>query len=179
MKYDPNKHQRRSIRLKGFDYSQEGWYYVTMVTYHRKHLFGEIIDGRMVLSEMGKIVDNEWLRTEKIRPNISMDKYIIMPNHFHGIIHIEEASNQSNDTSRRVPTMEQFGKPVSGSIPTIVRGFKGKVTKRINILRQTLGLKVWQRNYYEHVIRNEADLERIRKYIIDNPSKWPVNNLFD
>lgn len=123
----------------------------------------------MRLNEYGNIIRDEWLKTGKIRHNVVLDEFVIMPNHVHGIIII---TDHRRDTSRRAPTTEQFGKPVPNSMPTIARLFKPATTKRINQPRNTPGSGVWQRNYYEHVIRGEDNLNRIRQYILDNPARW-------
>ncbi len=186
MRYDPQKHHRRSIRLKGYDYSQPGLYFVTVVTQDHKMLFGDVVNGKMVLNKFGEIVRNEWLKTAEIRKNIELDEYVIMPNHIHGIIVIvnndgdmvRRGTMHRRGTMRRAPTttvhqnIEQFGKPTSNTIPTIIRGFKSTVTKQINKIRNMPGIAVWQRNYWEHIVRNEIELNRIRKYIIENPKKW-------
>jgi REP element-mobilizing transposase RayT len=203
-------HNRRSIRLRGYDYSEPGYYFITMCIDDRKQkLFGDVVDGKMVLNEMGAIVENELLITEKMRPNIKIDEYIIMPNHVHIVINIRRgtlprAQNtdgpraQNTDghetkwgTWQRAPTeigrdgdgmglktvptepkIEQFGKPTSNSIPTIVRLIKSTTTKQINLLRHFPGKPVWQRDYYEHVVRNETSLFLIRKYVRENPVRW-------
>jgi REP element-mobilizing transposase RayT len=121
------------------------------------------------LNKYGHIVETEWIKTADIRKNVELDTYAIMPNHFHGILLI---TDNCRGTEHRAPTVEQFGKLVSGSLPTIIRSFKATVTKQINQLRNTPGSSVWQRNYYEHIIRNEKKLNKIRKYIINNPLKW-------
>jgi len=115
----------------------------------------------------------EWIKTADIRSNIELDVSVVMPNHFHGILTIVD---HCRGTVHRAPTLEQFGKPTSGSLPTIVRYFKSAVTRRINELRGTPYTPVWQRNYYEHVIRNETDLNEIREYIINNPLKWDLDS---
>ena len=177
MKDKSKKSDRRSIRLRGYDYSQPGAYFITLCTETRKCLFGEISDGGILLSAFGRIVDEEWHRTIQIRPTVALDAFSIMPNHVHGIIVLNEPSGQEirRGTMHRAPTpkFERFGKPISNSIPTIIRGFKSAVTQRINEMRGTPGSAVWQRNYYEHVIRNEIDLDEIRQYIVNNPFKWP------
>ena len=157
---------RRSIRLPEYDYTQAGVYYITICSHEREHIFGEICDGQMVLNAIGQIVADEWSQTAQKRPNIALDAYVIMPNHVHGIIVISESTNILP------PTIERFGQPTSNSIPTIVRLFKSAATKRINIFRNTWHQPVWQRNYYEHVVRGEADLDRIRTYIANNPVQW-------
>ena len=137
---------------------------------------GEIENGEILLSELGGIVKDEWHRTKQIRPHLSLDAFIIMPNHIHGIIVIKEAPIHAirRGTMHRAPTIkfERFGKPTSNSIPTIIRGFKAAVTQRVNQIRGTPGAPIWQRNYYEHVIRNEDDLDDIRQYIGNNPARW-------
>ncbi len=168
------RRNRRSIRLQGYDYSKAGAYFVTICTLGRKCLFGNIVNGRMHLNAAGRIVAEEYLKTAAIRDNIELDEWVVMPNHFHGILVITDGGG----TARRAPTMEQFGRPVSGSIPTIVRSFKSAVTKRINELHQTPGAKLWQRNYWENIVRNDAALNRIRKYIINNPIRWELDKLY-
>ena len=180
MSYDPAKHHRRSIRLKGYDYAQPGWYFVTIVTHNRDCLLGEIVNGKMFLNDIGIIVRNEWIKTEEIRPEIRLDEYIIMPNHIHGIIVIVD-DNRWHATCRGdlpvaptrpvAPTTIKPG-PKPKSIGSIMAGFKSAVTKRVNDYRGTPGQKFWQRNYYEHIIRNENELNRIRNYIINNPKNW-------
>ena len=168
MKQNPVLHHRRSIRLKDYDYSQQGTYFVTVCTYNRKCNLGKVINDEVQLNKYGHIVENEWIKIADIRKNVELDTYVIMPNHLHGILLITD----SRGTEHRAPTVEQFGKPVSGSLPTIIRSFKSTVTKQINRLRNTPGSPVWQRNYYEHIIRNEDGLNRIRGYIINNTIQW-------
>jgi len=164
---DPILRRRRSRRLKGYDYSQSGAYFITICTHNRECTFGHILDGEMGLNDAGRIVAEEWMKSADIRNEIELDAFVVMPNHVHGIIVID-----CRGTARRAPTYERFGKPAAGSIPTIVRAFKSACTKRINELRGAPGAKLWQRNYYEHVIRDESDLNRIRQYILDNPARW-------
>ena len=185
MRYDPEKHHRRSIRLKGYDYTQAGAYFVTICTHERECLFGEVINGQVRLSRWGEIVYEEWFRTAELRPYVRLypDEFVVMPNHVHGIIWIVETTDSTtagtgtaapcpNNPPCPNPKTEQFARPVSGSIPTIVRAFKAATTKRINEQRNTPGAPVWQRNYYEHVIRNDKALRRIRTYILANPDNW-------
>ncbi|HLG93855.1 MAG TPA: transposase [candidate division Zixibacteria bacterium] len=175
MKYNPDAHHRRSIRLKGYDYARAGAYFVTICTQGRENLFGEIKDGEAELNAFGKVVKSEWLKTPDIRPNVILDEWIIMPNHVHGIIAIDNGRGtlpRAQGTQQRAPTVERFGKPVSNSIPTIVRMFKATTTKRINEMRELPYAPVWQRNYYEHVIRDEESLNKIREYIIHYLARW-------
>ncbi len=165
MKYDPKKHNRRSIRLKGYDYTQPGGYFITMVTFQRECLFGDISDGKMKLSTWGHMADECWRAIPDHFPHVDLGTYVIMPNHVHGIIIIH-----GRDTKFRVPTIEQFGKPVPGSIPTIIRTYKAAVTRHIG--REFDASHLWQRNYFEHVIRHDNDYQRIHDYILNNPAKW-------
>ena len=189
------QHQRRSIRLKEYDYSTPWWYYVTICTFERKYLFGKIIKGKMVLNEFGKIVGEEWLRTKEIRNNVDVDYYVIMPNHLHENIIIncrgelnspqelnsqkEMNSTENNEPGRiqYAPTNDKFNSP-SQTLGAIIRGFKSVVTKRIRELTGNPQLKIWQRNYYEHIIRNEIDLHNIRSYIELNPLKWELDEYY-
>ena len=171
--FDPQKHHRHSIRLKGYDYSAAGGYFVTVVTFQRECLFGEIVGGEMRLSALGEIVRDEWFKTAALRRYVELreDEFVVMPNHAHGIIWIMDDSVGAR--RRRAPTEERFGKPVIGSIPTIVRAFKSAVTYRAN--RELNSANIWQRNYYEHIIRGQSDYERIANYIAANPMKWDVD----
>jgi putative transposase len=153
-----NPHHRRSTRLKDYDYAKSGAYFVTICTLNRQYLFGKIINGKMELSEAGRIVENEWLNVKLARSNVSLDQFIVMPNHFHAILWIEE---NYKGTASCAPTIQQFGKVLSGSLSAIIRGFKSAVTNRFNKMNNTEGNTIWQRNYYEHVIRDEQSLKRI------------------
>jgi putative transposase len=195
MKYDPQKHHRRSIRLKGYDYTQPGAYFVTICAYQRMHVFGEVSNGIMVLNETGKIAQTEWFKTAELRPYVELheDEFMIMPNHAHGIIRIVDqvgtprrGVQDGEDTQtgqragqwarqRRAPTRESFGKPVSGSIPTIVRAYKSAVTYVVNAAENMRGSSLWQKNYYEHIIRNDRELNNIGWYILNNPLNWQLD----
>jgi REP element-mobilizing transposase RayT len=191
-KYDPKKHHRRSIRLPGYDYTLPGGYYITIVTHDRACLFGEVVDGEMVLNDLGKIAQREWERLAKRFKNVRLGVFVIMPNHAHGVILIidnrpgmvDSTGKGTADSGRcdnlqaprraltAMPTHEAFGKPVSGSIPTIVRSYKSAVSLRIGYARRNDKTPVWQRNYYEHVIRDMDDANRICDYIESNPATW-------
>jgi putative transposase len=173
MSYNSDKHQRRSIRLKDYDYSQAGAYFVTICTYNKKCIFGNVVNGEMQPNEWGRVVEEEWLKTADIRENVELDVFVVMPNHFHGILVLVD---KCRGTVHRAPTLEQFSKPTSGSLPTIIRYFKSATTRRINDLRGTSHMALWQRNYYEHVIRNENDLGEIREYIVNNPLRWDLDS---
>lgn len=174
-----NLPNRQTIRLQSYDYSSEGAYFITIVTQDRISLFGKIIDGKMILNSTGKIAEEEWLNTKLVRPNISLGEFIIMPDHMHMILHIDfqnkKEEKEWNNSNPKSP---------SHTIGAIIRGFKGATTKKINLLlnNSTGGLlfaptefiknKIWQRNYYEHIIRNQNDYDRIEKYIIKNPENF-------
>jgi REP element-mobilizing transposase RayT len=170
MKYDPEKHHRRSIRLKDYDYSQSGAYFITICTYNRECLFGEIVNVGMILNEFGKIAWEEWDNNAKIRKNLVQDEYVVMPNHVHGILFILDENDIG--ATRRVAPTERLSGLASGSIGAIIGQFKSIVTKRVNSIRGTPGLDIWQRNYHEHVIRDEDELLEIREYIANNPIRW-------
>ncbi len=185
MRFDPQKHHRRSIRLKEFDYAQPGGYFVTIVTYQRDLLFGEIVNEEMVLNEFGKIADECWRVIPEHFPIVELGAYVIMPNHVHGIIVINDNKNGTTmKSSSSVGARHASPLPPRGvkpkSIGAIVGSFKSAVTRRIGREHNTRG--IWQRNYYEHVIRNHEDWDRIHRYIESNPSLWtedeenPINS---
>jgi len=152
--------------LQGYDYSSPGAYFVTICTQNRECLFGDIVNGKMVLNDIGKIVADEWIKTGDIRDEIELDAWVVMPNHFHGIVMIRRGDRPVAPTPTPLPG------PRPKSIGSLMSGFKSAVTKRINKIRQTPGISVWQRNFYEHIIRNETELGNIRQYIINNPLNW-------
>ncbi|HOV71833.1 MAG TPA: transposase [Dysgonamonadaceae bacterium] len=183
MKYNPDNHHRRSIRLQGFDYSQAGFYFITLCTQNREYLFGEILNGEIRLNEFGKIAYQCWLEIPNHFPNVQLDECVIMPNHIHGIIELKDIGNieigvqnfepQRFEPQRFEPQRNEYQHIIPRSIGSIIRGFKIGVTKG---LRQNTDIYVvWQRNYYECIIRNEVELNRIRQYIINNPKKWKTD----
>ena len=177
MPYDPQRHHRRSIRLPGYDYTQPGAYFITIVTHQRMPLFGEIVDGEMRLNEYGQIVHAEWFQAAVVRPYVVLhrDEFVVMPNHVHGIIWIVDVgggATRVGATRRVAPTPIPPRGPNAGSIGAIIGQFKSITAKRINALRDTPGAPVWQRNDYEHIIRDDHALARIRDYIQSNPQRW-------
>ncbi|MGQ9490353.1 MAG: transposase, partial [Anaerolineae bacterium] len=239
----PSRGHRRSIRLPGYDYTQPGAYFVTFCTYQAEELFGQVVNGVMVLNAYGEIAQREWLASAAIRREIALDAFVIMPNHGHAVVWILPDDAQGGmpfgrtpsgrtpfgwtpfgwtpfgrtpfgrtpfgrtpsaptvDLTGRTPsgwtpfgrtpsapTVDPTGRTPSGrtpSAPTVQRspkslgalmaGYKSAVTRQINILRNTPGLPVWQRNYYEHIIRTERALNAIRQYILDNPARWHLD----
>jgi putative transposase len=178
MIYNPRKHHRRSIRLKGYDYCQEGAYFVTICTNSREILFGNIINNTMILNELGTAVGFTWNDLPNHNPQIYLDEFVIMPNHIHGIIFINRDEPDPvvfvGAGSEPAPTAHTTIKTnhKNHGLPEIMRQFKTFSARRINEIRHTPGIPVWQRNYYEHIIRNWDDFYHIKKYIIDNPAKW-------
>jgi putative transposase len=183
--YDPSKHHRRSIRLKGYDYTSAGAYFITICTHHRQPLFGEITNGAMQLSQFGQIVRSHWLKLPNHYPHVQLDEFIIMPDHVHGILKISDPSGGAVGAGLTNPFSDPIDRPIikpapTGTsphpdrhgIPEIVRGFKTFSARRINQIRQTKGTPVWQRNYYERIIRDDRALHTIRRYIQTNPSNW-------
>ena len=173
MTYDAQKHHRRSIRLRGYDYSQAGAYFVTICTRNHESIFGQIMEGKMVLNEYGKVVVECWCWLERQYEYVELDEYVVMPNHLHGIIIITDA-RRGDPLGRPYQRHRPHG-PAPGSIGSIVGQFKSAATKRINDLRGTTRVSVWQRNYYERVIRNEDELNHLRWYILDNHVQWNMD----
>ncbi|MBE9119009.1 transposase [Lusitaniella coriacea LEGE 07157] len=167
MKYDPERHHRRSIRLKEYDYSQPGLYFVTLCTYRQQCWFGEIQQAQIHLNQIGKIVAGEWLRSAQIRPTLQLDEWIIMPNHLHGIVGI--VATESDIVKQ--PKPHEFRRSPN-SLSSFIAGFKGSVTRQINQIRENTAIPIWQRNYYESIIRDENALDKIRDYIRNNPHQW-------
>jgi putative transposase len=217
--YDPDKHHRCSIRLKGHDYSDSGTYFITICAYQREQMFGAIVDGIMQLNELGGVVRSHWLNLPKYHPHLRLDEFVVMPNHMHGVLvliddfaggHHHDASvvgadfdeyalghhasvvgagfdNHAMDytdaiLAKPAPTLP--GNPMTKQkhskrhgIPEIVRGFKAFSARRINRIREGAGTPVWQRNYYEHIVRDRTSLRYIRDYIRNNPRSWEEDQL--
>jgi REP element-mobilizing transposase RayT len=173
--------------LKGYDYTQPGAYFVTFCSYKRLHVFGEVVDGEMVLNEAGKIARDEWFKTAQLRPYVKLyeDEFVIMPNHVHGIIWIEETggalrrnarskAEQRSAPTKRTPTGAAPG-VAPGSLGAIIRAYKSAVTYAVNAVQNQRGAVLWQRNYYEHIIRTDRELNNIRRYILNNPLNWQLD----
>ncbi len=174
MRRHHDRHHRRSIRLKDYDYSQARYYYVTICAQDRESLFGKIIGSEMRLSRSGRIISRCWFAIPDYYPNVELDLFVIMPNHFHGIIHITDSQHQCIQTGRGgvTPPLQKLRLPTLGDI---IGYFKYRSTKHINQLSNSPGQRIWQRGYYEHVIRNEAELNSRRQYILNNPIKWQLD----
>jgi len=218
MPYDPNRHHRRSIRLKGYDYSQAGAYFITICTQDRACLFGKVVNGEMRLNDAGRMVLAEWNMLPERFPHVVLDAFVVMPNHVHGIVVITNPA--PDDTATTAPTIVGAGlvsapndgpmdappndgpmsapndgpmdappndgtttrttTRVAPTVGDIVGAFKSRVTVEYIRGVKTSGWppfrgRLWQRNYYEHIIRNERALNAIRQYIIENPRRWQMD----
>ena len=220
-------HDRKSIRLKGYDYCFPGAYFVTIASWHREYLFGEVFEGKMRLNSFGEIVQSEWLKLTHHFPNMQLGEFIVMPNHIHGIIIIENKSTvgttrltsneivesnsklvnhkgseqivgatrlmvngamesrastvselKDNDNGSPLQKIERPKGPTSGALGAIIGQFKSRATKRIWALPGMNRRPIWQRNYYERIIRNEQEYQQIIQYIEINPIKWVEDEYF-
>lgn len=160
---------RRSVRLRGFDYASNGATSVTICTHHRECLFGEIVQGSVALSDIGKLVSDTWKEIPNRFPSAFLDTFVVMPNHLHGILLID---HWRTGTTCRAPTTEAYQHPVSGSISTIVRSFKAAVTKRVRERSSNPFAVVFQRGFHENVMTSREEHTNIRKYILSNPGRW-------
>jgi len=199
-RYNPDIHHRHSLRLQGYDYSEAGAYFVTVCTKDRECLLGNIVDGEIVLNDAGRMVQSTWEKLSQHNEGVETDEFVVMPNHFHGIIMIGVGADP-----RVCPEKEKIYPPAAGlrffvgagspcphpdgttqkgavtaplrrSLGQAVAYFKYQSTKSINQFYGTLGLRLWQRNYYEHIIRNEEEMNGIREYIMNNPAQWSFDS---
>jgi REP element-mobilizing transposase RayT len=188
----PTRQARRSIRLPEYDYASAGAYFITICTQGRADRFGEIAAGTLRLNACGQIVRDELARTSTVRPEMRLDAWVVMPNHVHFVIWIVGAYGSTPDAMTRgdtgayihagayintpPPKTGAFRSP-SRTVGAMVRGFKSATTTRINAMRGTPGVSVWQRNYHEHIIRDPGEMARIRRYVAQNPSRWADDSL--
>jgi putative transposase len=209
MKYNPQIHHRRSIRLKGYDYSQAGLYFITICVKNRECLFGNIADGEMVLNDAGIMINKWWQKIHEKFPDIESDVYQIMPNHFHAIVinngigvgvdprvNPDDGNNPQNDgiytnagqTRGSAPTIlgehdnTVLGEHMGSPLHRVIQWFKTMITNEYirgvkNLNWQPFDGKLWQRNYWEHIIRNDGSYNRIAEYIVNNPAKWADDQL--
>lgn len=173
---------RRNPRLEGYDYTQSGVYFVTMCTHLREHLFGSVVNDEVILSEFGKIALTDWDAIPTHYGQVELDCFVVMPNHVHGILIIHDAANQSGVGKPTPYTAESVGaglvppaKPLS--LPQVIGGYKSGVARRINALRKQPGTVLWQRTFYDHIVRSERELDQIRLYIEANPARWLDDDL--
>jgi REP element-mobilizing transposase RayT len=190
--------RRHSLRLKNYDYRTSGAYFVTICTLDRRCLFGEITDGAMHMTSPGQVAEREWFRSAEMRREVVLDEFVVMPNHVHGIVFlvgVDEGSLHGAEGVHRTPLRVDaestlppgaridpegvhrtpLRRPMSRSLGVMINGYKAAVTREIRRLSGNPDAVVWQRNYYEHVIRNEHDLDSIREYIRNNPAQWTLD----
>ena len=167
------RRSRKVIRLREYDYSQAGGYFITICTYNREYLFGQVVNYQMMLNKTGETVKQWWLKLEDKFINVKLDNYVVMPNHIHGIIVVIEKDKVG--AIHELPLQSGMILRRQMLIPKTVGYFKMNAAKYINQLRDATGHPLWQRNYYEHVIRNENELNRITEYIQNNPLKWDLD----
>jgi len=179
MKYNPKIHHRQSIRLRGYDYSQPGSYFITLCTQNRECNLGEIMNGEMKFTVRGFIIDEFWLKIPDHFPNVELDEFIVMPNHIHGIIVIngnfhERGKHQQNHKESGENNIEGGETPPlrKTTLGQIIAYYKYQTTKIINQIDNTPAIRIWQRNYYERIIRNQKILDLARQYIFQNPFRW-------
>jgi REP element-mobilizing transposase RayT len=214
MKYNPDCHHRRSIRLQGYDYTNTGAYFVTVCCKNREHLFGKIVSGEMLLNEYGEIAHDELAKTPQIRPNVKLREFVVMPNHIHAIIQITEYLGNNNGDGGvcdggvrnggvcNTPLRRRVLQSPSNTVGAIIRGYKSAVSKQIRfrhrrgVLHTPLhtppntphntthtpkmfaDISIWQRNYWEHIIRNEIEYAKIANYIENNPILWEKDRFY-
>ncbi len=164
----PDKNYRhKSIRLPGYDYSQPGTYFITICAHQKALIFGEIRQGTVQLSRLGELAQQGLGELSRTFTRMHLDAFVVMPNHIH-LLNEKDGDASPNPK----PGPEAFGKPVAGSIPTIVRMYKASVIRKVNMLRDRPPSQVWHRNYYEHVVRTEQEKELVYAYIVSNPARW-------
>lgn len=169
--------RRRSLRLQGYDYSQPGAYFVTICTRNRLSIFGRVDQGKMQLNKNGIIATRKWEQLDERFPEIEIDEFIVMPDHMHGIVIISDVGAIHELPQHELPRQREKNSPIARrrmTLPMVIGFYKMNTAKAINIANDTRGTHVWQRNYYEHIIRNEDSLNRIRRYIQKNPIKWSI-----
>ena len=162
--------KRRSIRLREYDYSTPGAYFITVCTYSRLLLFGRVVNGKMEANRLGAVVEDCWSKLPD-HYDVALDAFILMPNHIHGVITIEDTPTTVGAGLK--PALPAASDSNRHGVPEIVRAFKTFSARRINEMRASAGTPVWQRGFYDHVIRGENELDRVRTYIMDNPRRWP------
>lgn len=182
---------RRSVRLHAYDYRTAGAYYITVCMHGRALQLARVASGGVVLTALGRIVAQEWARTASARPYVRLDAFVVMPDHVHFVVWIDDGRGMAchahmeddpgwagaggatrEGMARHAPTVRAFGQPPARALSSVVGAFKSACARRINKMRGTPGAAVWQRNFYEHIVRDAADLARIRRYIAENPARW-------
>lgn len=197
MPYNPEIHKRRSVRLKGYDYSQAGLYFITICVKDRQCLFGKIENGEMMLNDLGLLADKYWMEIPKHYPQVELHEHIVMPNHLHGIIEImtmvdapnvgtrhgvslpnttDNTAGTSHGMSLQSPHERKFSQPISGSISTIINQYKSSVKRWCN--KNAHEYFQWQSRFHDHIIRSADDYQKISNYIVNNPAKWQDDKFY-
>ena len=188
--YNSKKYHRRTIRLNNYDYASKGAYFITICTCQKENIFGDVVGGKIVLNDIGMIVDRYWNKIQNYFLNVETDEYIIMPNHVHGIIFILNELKNTTRAQQPLPTRgchaptddarngthgRKFGDMEPGSISSIICTLKSLTTRTVNKQMRIKGGTIWQRNYFERIIRNKNELNKIRLYIVNNPVNWEMD----
>lgn len=168
-----NSNSYSSMRLPSWDYTQTGAYFITLGCSRRHNIFGSWSRGQLAINALGSIAADEWLRSLEIRDEIKLDVYVVMPNHFHGLVWIWKKQNRGQPSIN-----DSKPGPPNQSLGSFVAGYKSKVTSRIRDYIGDHNFVVWQKNYYDQIIRNEKHLQRVRRYILNNPLKWLEDNFY-
>ena len=181
MKFNPAIHQRHSTRLAGYDYSTAGFYFVTICVQNHECLLGEIVEGRVVLNDGGRMVDHWWKELPQRFLNVTLDTFVVMPNHFHGIIILQPTVGAplAAPSYRQNKITDQgaaSSAPTDKTLGDAIRAFKSISAIGVNRIIDRSGQPLWQRNYYERIIRNEEELLKTRQYIHDNPLQWEFDD---
>ncbi|HRE40977.1 MAG TPA: transposase [Ignavibacteria bacterium] len=187
MNNNPEFQKRKSIRLKDFDYSKEGLYFITICVHNHECLFGKIENDNLLLNELGKVANNFWIEIPNHFPSVELHEFIIMPNHIHGIIEIVGTQNNEfnpivgtrhgvSKTANKDEYKHQFSKPIPGSISTIINQYKSSVKRWCN--KNGHKYFQWQSRFYDHIIRSDFDYQNISNYIIHNPAKWDEDKYY-
>ena len=180
MKFDPATHHRRSIRFPGYDYALAGAYFVTLCTHEKKHLFGKVAGHEVTLNPCGTIIEACWLAIPLHSPNVELEPHVVMPNHVHGIVVVRrrmvaQAARDQGSAGGAGAAPRRIGALIPRSIPSIVRSFKSITTRMIHENIPGQAAAVWQRGYYEHIIRDQDEFRRTCEYIRLNPANWATD----
>ncbi len=175
MTYDPTKHHRRSVRLPGYDYAQAGAYFVTICTQNRECVFSDVVEGQMILNAPGQMAELVWRELPQYYPGIKVDAFVVMPNHIHGIITLVGAGSHACPDKSGQP--QGVAPTTRMSLPDVVHRLKSLTTTRYRrgVLRHSWRAspdRLWQRNYFDRIIRDEEELNRVRQYVEENPLRW-------
>lgn len=175
----PPKRNRNSLRLQGFDYKTEGAYFITICCKNRMPFFGSMIEGSIQLSPIGKLLLEAWKETDRKWSQVVFDEFVVMPNHFHALLWFTQdglvVPLQYNELPKTIGHQNEFRSP-SGNLSSLVRGFKGSVTR--SALKEGFTDFAWQKSFHDRIVRNDHEAESIRYYILNNPGNWMEDGLY-